>query len=31
MEIYIAYGIGMIVALGCILILENIEKKRRMY
>lgn len=28
MQIYIAYGAGIILALGCILLLENIERRR---
>ena len=28
MQIYIAYGVGIVLALGCVLLLENIEKRR---
>jgi len=28
MEKYIVFGIGVLVTLGCILVLENIEKRR---
>lgn len=28
MEVYFAYGVGIVLALGCILILEYVESKR---
>lgn len=28
MEVYLAYGVGIVLALGCILILELVESKR---
>lgn len=28
MEVYFAYGVGIVLALGCILILEFVESKR---
>lgn len=28
MQIYIAYGVGIALALGCVLILESVESKR---
>lgn len=28
MQVYIAYGAGIVLAIGCILLVENIEKRR---